>query len=94
MNRKLQYVNDHQNCLLAGYKSELEACRQQLVEARVLLADALAERGEREEQTGRKTTTTEQELKMVCTTYIFICSKVIYFKTLSHTHTQKAHRIE
>ena len=40
------------------------------MEARVLLADALAERGEKEEQTGRKTTPTEQELKMVLCTYM------------------------
>ena len=63
MNRKLQYVNEHHKCIMAGYKTELETCRQQLVEARVSLADSLAERGEREEQTGRKTT--EQDLIMV-----------------------------
>lgn len=80
MNRKLQYVNEHQKCLLAGYKTELESCRQQLVETRVSLADALAERGERDEQTSRKTTT-EQELKMVlCADIPCTCNHMLYIE--------------
>ena len=63
LNRRLQYVNEHQKCVLAGYKTELEACRQELVEARASLAESIAERGERGQGTGRNTTV--QELKMV-----------------------------
>ena len=47
MNKKLQYVNDHQQCILTDYKTELEMCRQELVDARVSLANSLTEREER-----------------------------------------------
>ena len=65
MNRKLQYVNEHQKCIMEDYRKKLEVSRQELVETRVLLADAQAERNEGREGNGRNTRTTEQQLKMV-----------------------------
>lgn len=65
LNRKLQYVSEHQKCILEGYRRELESCRQQLVDTRVSLADRQAEMVEGGEQAGRRTRATEQDLKMV-----------------------------
>ena len=65
LNRKLQYVNEHQKCILEGCRKELESCRQQLVDTRVSLADRQAEMVEGGEQAGRRTRATEQDLKMV-----------------------------
>ena len=63
MNRKLQYVNQHQQCLISGYEREVESGRQELVKARVCLGNRERERGERGELAER--TATARELKMV-----------------------------
>ena len=63
MNRKLRYISEHQKCVLVGREAELEAARQELVEARVCVADRLTERGERERLGVRNSTA--HELKMV-----------------------------
>ena len=74
LNRRLQYVNEHQKCIVDGYKKQLESCRQQLVDARVSLADSQAEMSEVGESIGKKAVrTTEQELKMVCVILIHTC---------------------
>ena len=92
MNRKLQYVNEHQKCIVVGYKRELEACRQQLVEARVSLADSRAERGEGGDRASRNTRTTEQELKMVNSTfynYNYGCLYCLHYTSYNNTYKLK-----
>ena len=66
LNRKLRYVNEHQQCTLDAYQRDLEECRRELVETRVQLA-----RKEREDGSGgggelTRARSTEQELRMVC----------------------------
>ena len=63
MNKKLRYVNEHQKCILTDYKTELEMCRQELVGARVSLANSLTERGERGGHSEKMAAA--RELKMV-----------------------------
>ena len=63
MNRRLRYVNEHQKCVLAGREAELEASRQEVVEARVCVGDRLSGREGSERLSERDSTA--QELKMV-----------------------------
>ena len=67
LNRKLRYDNEHQHCLMEGCRTELQACRQQLVEARVRLeGKGVGLVGEAGEAPGPgRTKTTEHDLKMV-----------------------------
>ena len=96
MNRKLRYINEHQKCVLVGREAELEAARQELLEARVCVADRLTERGERERLGVRNSTA--HELKMVsenetvcmdCHTKkkIHMLGYALHSDTHGHTHT-------
>ncbi len=66
LNKKLMYTNEHQKCLLEGYRCELERCREELVEARVRVE---GREGEGEGCVGgeemARLKSSEQELKMV-----------------------------
>ena len=65
LNRKLQYDNEHQHCLMEGYRTELQACRQQLVEARVRLEGVGLVGGAGDELGPGRARTVEHDLKMV-----------------------------
>lgn len=63
LNRKLQYMNSHQQCTIEACRGELETCRQELLEAKVQLAGQQGTMGGGEDHGRVKTS--EQELKMV-----------------------------
>lgn len=64
LNRKLQYVNEHQQCTLRAYKQDLDSCRRELIGARVQL-DGREWREARWEEEGARAKATEHELRMV-----------------------------
>ena len=63
LNRKLQYMNSHQQCTIEACRRELETCRQELLETKVQLAGQQGTMGGGEDHGRVKTS--EQELKMV-----------------------------
>ena len=67
LNRKLQYDNEHQHCVMEACRAELQSCRQQLVEARVRLeGEGVGLVGGAGETPGPgRIKTTEHDLKMV-----------------------------
>ena len=61
LHKKLEYVNEHQQCELKQCQGQLEQCRRELLEARVKVnseREVLQSRGEKK--------CNSQELRIVC----------------------------
>ncbi len=65
LHKKLAYMNEHQNCIIADYKKEVELLREQLNQARIKLDSCPADIQKLLNENGLKTSVLEKQIKEV-----------------------------